>query len=216
MDGCTAKMERNREAGSGGAPLRIMRATPVAAAGAASAAGDFAAPSGHCVHVGQVVSVRDAEFLVDIDGHRLSARRAAGCLLLPETGDKVMLLQEREGQCYILHVLDKSGETATLDAPQALRISAPDVEIAGVRGRLSFLQLGLAARECTLQARTLRTLAESLVQRAARSLRLVGAERLRAGSVQARVRGRWSLDAGEAALLAKKDVTVDGEKIHLG
>ena len=40
-----------------------------------------------------------------------SARRAAGCLLQPQAGDRVLCINDERGQYYILNVLERSAET---------------------------------------------------------------------------------------------------------
>lgn len=193
--------------------------------------------SRNSLEVGRVLGVEDtkeggeARFQVRLANAAISARRAAGCLVAPEAGDKVLLLREGEAGFHILNVLEKKHAASTLNFPGELRINAPAVDIQGtqrvglrgaemdlrgVDGKVSFLRLDLAAGECRVQAKTLRTTVASLVQRAARCLRIVGEERLKARRVKTQVRGRWSLDAEDAELVAEKDVKVDGEHILLG
>lgn len=100
---------------------------------------------------------------------------------------------------------------------------AKELTLAGHRGRLRFAGLDVLAR--TLDARIeriksvaekIRLTASNLTSHVGRVLRLTGFELHRARSVRTEVDERFAVQAGQASILARDEVTVDAEKIHLG
>ncbi len=74
------------------------------------------------------------EYQVETSGERMVCRRAAGCLLDPETGDLVLLSMSGEegGRCWILSVLER----ASGDAPVSLTLQDGAV-VTACKGSLS-------------------------------------------------------------------------------
>lgn len=185
----------------------------------------------HSLETGRVVARGESGFTVRLETREVLASRAASCLLAPEPGDKVLLLREGSGECFVLHVLLKANPDSRLDFDGQVRLEAPvvsiegtnqvrlqgaEVDLRGVQGRVSFLRLDLAARNCHARIKKLRAVAATVTQRLGDCLRLVGEERVKAGRLKTHVRGRWSVNAQDAELTAEKDVKVDGEQILLG
>jgi len=68
---------------------------------------------------------RDGIYPVRTAGGLVQARRAAGCLLKPEKGDKVLLAEDELGSGYILTVLDRNEKkTAVFDVPGDVTLKA--------------------------------------------------------------------------------------------
>lgn len=185
----------------------------------------------HALETGRVLDHAADRYRVALPLAEVQALRAAGCLLQPEPGDRVLLLREAGQGYYILNVLEKAEARSTVNVPGELHLQAPslvlcghervslqgaEVDVRGVAGGVSFLRLDIAARDCEVRVRTLRSMVRTLVQRAGRCLRLVGEEQLKARRVTTHVAGRWSLHAEDTEMQAEKDVKVDGERILLG
>ena len=122
--------------------------------------------------VARVVGVDGRDVSVRVGGRRMHARRAVSCLVEPEPGDAVLLFETREGDAWVLAILER-----TSDAP--IRIGGEgDLEVKPSHGKL---RLGSGAGvevesgvEVSLRAPTLRMQAgEATI--AARSLSYVGA-----------------------------------------
>ena len=143
----------------------------------------------------------------------LEKKESARALRFP--GD--LELDVSRGRCA-LHArsLDLTGrETAS--------VCGAEVTLAGKEGRLRFARLDvlakvLEARMQSVQAlgQTIRLTAAHLTSRLGRVLRQTGFELHRAETIRTEVEERFTVQAGQADILAKGEVTVDGEKIHLG
>jgi hypothetical protein len=121
------------------------------------------------------------------DGSAAMARRAVGCLVLPQVGDVALVLFDQAGgDHYLLNVLEREGEGRTLDFPgdahiqaasgslglQARNLDLEGEDTAGLRGR----KLSLAAVHGGMRFGRLELLAGSL-EAGVRRARAVG-ERL--------------------------------------
>lgn len=186
---------------------------------------------GHALETGIVAAAEQGAYSVRLEHHEVTAARAAGCLLAPEVGDRVLLLRETSGQCFVLHVLVKArpdsrlafkgkvrleGEELELCGARRLQLQGAEVELQGVQGNVSFLKLDVAARDLRARIKSIHAVAARMTQRLGSCLRLVGRERIQARRLDARVEKRWSVAAGDLELTAQKDVKVDGEQILLG
>ncbi|PTN36740.1 DUF3540 domain-containing protein [Desulfonatronum sp. SC1] len=143
----------------------------------------------------------------------LEKKETARALRFP--GD--LELDVSQGRCA-LHArsLDLTGREKAM-------VCGEEVTLAGKEGRLRFARLDVLAK--TLEARmqsvhalgqTVRFAAAHLTSRLGRALRLTGFELHRAETIRTEVEERFTVQAGQADILAREDVTVDGEKIHLG
>ncbi len=166
------------------------------------------------------------------NGSPLRAKRAAGCLLLPEAGDLVLAFVAGNGSGYILNVLEKSNPDSTLSLPgkvaleaeQGLALNSPEISLRGVSGSAQFVDFGLSAHrvetrahKATLFLDSLRTTVRSAIQNIRDSLRRVSnLETVEARRIRTRVDESYHLKAGKAKVLADEDVSIDGKQIHLG
>jgi hypothetical protein len=188
---------------------------------------------------GRIMSRDDDGYLVHLkDGRMLRARRSSGCLTVPSDGDLV-LVYAAPGAAYILTILEQaSGETTLgVDAPlriqaphvkleggRSLSMSAPDVDMQGVRGTVGFLNFSLTAGDMSAKIRKLtsfmeyaRNKVQSLIQTVGDSLRRVESmETVEAARLRTKVDDSWTVKAGNATLRAENDVDIDGEHINLG
>ena len=98
------------------------------------------------------------------------------------------------------------------------------MELQGLRGEASFAELSLTACVATVKtgklsliASTVETVAERITQRAKDCFRWVArTDSTKAGQVNISAEHRLDLKAGDASLVARHGVKIDGDKIHLG
>lgn len=86
------------------------------------------------VHLLGTVTARlpDGQFTVDDDsGERWACRRAASCLLRPETGDTVMLSGPDRARVYLIAVIEQADPSASrIEAAGDLTLAAPGGAVA--------------------------------------------------------------------------------------
>ena len=184
--------------------------------------------------VGRVVRMDGDRCVVAADAARVYARRAAGCLLVPEVGDRVLVAVRPEP--WVLTVLERGGEgrarlevegDATLHtrggglrlaadtdvevrAPGRVEVATREATVVAEHGRGHFGELGVVARVCD-------HVVERLTQRASRVYRFVrDLEQLRAGRVDLRAEQTAQLSAEVTTVSARQVVKVDGEQVHIG
>ncbi len=190
------------------------------------------APTTDCeLRTGMVTACHEGAYTINLASKQVSARRAAGCLLAPQKGDRVLLLNEQERHFHILNVLERESSPATLDFEHEVRLQAPkvsilgdeqialqggDLRLHGVSGSFAFLRCDLAAKDFRTRIHSVTASVVSVAQRVVKSLRIVGEERVRARRQQTVVKGRWSMHAEDAEMTADNDVKVDGEHVLLG
>ena len=85
-----------------------------------------------------VESRKGDEFMVQTPTGRARARKAAGCLLVPQEGDQVLLSQDGFGRCYVLSILERSdsraGNHIALIGPTRLEVADGDLTLAAESG----------------------------------------------------------------------------------
>ena len=59
----------------------------------------------------------DKSFMLEIDNMRFPARCAFSCLVAPQAGDRVAVMEDTTGHCYILHVLERQSQDITVQVP---------------------------------------------------------------------------------------------------
>ncbi|GAB6060163.1 DUF3540 domain-containing protein [Desulfonatronum parangueonense] len=189
---------------------------------------------------GRISGRVEERFRVETDtGYSLWARRADGCLLEPAMDDLVLVAAGGGTEAFILSVLIKRGKQSTMVLPgeatiqadgisltarESLSMQAPSVELAGVNGRVGFLDLRLQAGSCRAEiqkasvvVRFLDSVMERVTQRVKNCFRTVeDTESLDAGRIRTRVSQRCSLKAKHVSLQAEEEVVMDGKRIHIG
>lgn len=86
---------------------------------------------------GVVTSIEEEVAIVETAEGPRRARRAAGCLLEPRAGDRVLVSTIEDGTTFVLSVLERPGDGAsTISAPGDLRVVAASgkVEILAAEG----------------------------------------------------------------------------------
>lgn len=173
------------------------------------------APPSPPVHLGPATVVEahpHAPRLLLGDGRCVVAQAALASLYVPTCGDQVLVLGQEE-RWYVVGVL--AGH-----APATIAVQG-DLSLRAVGGKLSLVgDEGLelrTARELSLGADTIKTLAGTLLEKVGSASRWVrGQLHLRAGSSTRIVDESDITRAKHAVLLAEKSVKVDAHEVHLG
>ncbi len=194
----------------------------------------------HRITHGRVENVLDDKYVIRLeDGRVVRAGVAHGCLAVPGVGDMVLTYAGPGKVAYVLTVLE-SRQTETvletdrdlvlkaprvrLEGGESLALSAPDVDLSGIRGRLGFLNLDLTASALTARighmgafVETIRLKARSLIQTLRYSLRRVqGMDASQAGQMRVKVEESYKLKTGTADLRAEGTMSVDGKRVDIG
>ncbi|MGB1111309.1 MAG: DUF3540 domain-containing protein [Gammaproteobacteria bacterium] len=168
----------------------------------------------------------EEHWTLEMNGNVFTARRAADCLLEPEPGDRVLIVSLGRTS-YILSVLERANPAAgtiSLEGDMHLLSRSGDVTLSGsaveLRGET------LKATGATLESRigTVRhtgdrveAIFETLIQRCRNAMRWVeDTEMASMGNVIQQVRKMLNLRSENAIITARKDIKVDGERIHMG
>jgi hypothetical protein len=164
-------------------------------------------------YLGPATVVRAAQGRVKLqlpDGCRW-AQCALAFTYQPVAGDIVLAIGH-SGLWYVIGLLTGTGPS-NLTVPGDLEIRAP-------RGRISLTAataVELRGHEVRVSANRLEVLAETVFERLSEVTRWVkGTFQLRVGRLRTRVDGTYDVGAGRIVERARRDVKIDGEKIHLG
>ncbi len=114
-------------------------------------------------------------------------------------------------------------EKLDLTGSDSAALYSPEVTLAGQLGRLRFVRLDILAKDLVARMQCIKSVADRILQtasnvtsRVGRMLRLTGFELHRAGTMRTEVEERFTVETGQADILARDEVTVDAKKIHLG
>jgi len=189
---------------------------------------------------GRVVDGNEGRFhVMTEEGMLIGAGKADGCLLMPEAGDRVLVSRGGSSDAFILSVIVKYGTESRVDLKgaasihadsidlKALRevsVEAPEVAFTGVSGTAKFMDFAFRSRSCRTEiekasvvVRFLDSVLERVTQRVRNSFRWIeDTEQIKAGRIRSIVNQRFSVNAKHASIHADEEVSVDGNKIHLG
>jgi len=193
-----------------------------------------------------IAQKQDVFFLVAPDGTHLWGKKATSCLLNPAVGDIVLAWNDRSQGAFIVSVLIRDnpgmslvfdgpttitsgpltiqGPAIAIDASESASMSAPKVDLSGSQGQARFTSFSLMAssfyghgESLSAVVRTCQTVMQRVTQRVKDSFRTVERiDQTKAAVISQTASGRFSINAGHAAIVAEDDVTIDGDKIHLG
>jgi hypothetical protein len=160
------------------------------------------------------LELADCHYLLD-DGRM--AVQATSCLIRPSAGDRVLVAGCKEGENYIVHLLNRTRETgACLNVPGMERLAIQQASIdLYATGQLALRSLGdvevtAASGTLSLNARNLfTTVTESLVENMRHYVGTAGHYLLEAKQLL-RLHGK------HATITAEQDVKVDAERISMG
>jgi len=184
------------------------------------------------MNAGIAGKARDGLFSVRTAAGLVQARRAAGCLLAPAAGDKVLIAEDEAGSGYILTVLERSEESpAVLDLPGDITLKAPGKAVIAV-GKLLLAgreTVEIAAPSFALQAKAghLEIGALSLIGRlvqvqAEKAKTTLGALESSVGRVVERILRRYSRIEeladeryGRLRCLVRESLSMKGKQVSL-
>jgi len=135
-----------------------------------------------------------------------------------------VMLPDDTTLCASDGALRLASDTVELVGATSASIEAPNIKLQGLRGEASFAELSLTAcvaalkaGKLSLVAATIDTVAERITQRVKDCFRWVArTDSTKAGQVNISAEHRLDLKAGDASLVARHGVKIDGDKIHLG
>ena len=158
---------------------------------------------------GRVQRVRGEHVDILLPEGPVKAQLALAAPYDPRPGDVVLVIGEFD--FYVIGVLKGTGRV-TLDAPGDLVLRAGGkVSISGQRA------LELTAPQVTIRADRFETIAQAAYQRFMNSYTWVkGVAQTTTGRLRTLVEHTASLSADSIVERARKDVSIDGEKIRLG
>ncbi|WP_297906414.1 DUF3540 domain-containing protein [Thiomonas sp.] len=174
---------------------------------------------------GTVVQADDDGCRVLCEHRSLAARPAASCLLRPRAGDDVLLLLG-EPSPVVLAVLVREHDHGSVRLPggaelqgdpgvlrlrtQRLDMRCGTVELRASELRALFGRLQASGREWIAR------LERSLLELGDSVRRVRGLDETQAAQQRVRVEGRLHMQCGDASLVARRRVRVDGDQIDLG
>lgn len=160
----------------------------------------------------RVVAATPAGVRVEIGGVEATATMALAFPYEPVEGDVLLVIGAEGGDCYVIGVLSGAGRTV-LDVPGDVEIRARggSLSLAGEQG------VHIAGPEVAIEARTLRSTADALVQKVGTLYQRVAALlSVRAGESETVVDGAQVTRAKTAAFLTEGAMSLNGKQIHLG
>ncbi len=193
-----------------------------------------------------VVGVGEGSVMVETPTGITAARTAVSCLLAPMKGDRVLLSRtgdecyllavlaranadrrlEVPGQLELAaeQVRVTARSSVALSAGEQLRLHSRQLRVGATDTALFSSRLDVSGHDAVGRFQRTRLLSDAvevigqrLFQSAQEVVRRVEkVELLRVGNLIQRIRHTWSSHAQRAALTARKDMRVDGERIHMG
>lgn len=193
-------------------------------------------------YYGRVGRRLDDIFEVETPLGLIRARQAAGCLLTPEIGDKVLTAAEGLSDGYILNILERPADReAVLEFAHGVRVTAPrgSVRLAAghevsidthnlafnaVRGEATVLDFRWTGRtfsagleKAKIVLDTLETSLDVSVQNIRRSYRYIAElEQACLGRLRYLVDGALFMKGRRSSVVADEKVKIDADSIELG
>ena len=191
-------------------------------------------------HFGEVLSNVNCNYSIEFPGMMRTAIQATSCLVKPKVGDYVACLSDGK-RVFVSAVLERGAKDIPIEIKldDPVRLSAPDITIMGTEdlaltsqnGELNFSELSLrtmklevSADEATTSIKTLthigkaiKTTLSEILLRAAMSLRIIdGADHQRSNEAYITAEKFLSVRGEMTSIAAKKDVKIDGTRVHIG
>ena len=189
---------------------------------------------------GYVLSAEPDVFIIQLKSKSYSAKRAVSCLVRPQKGDYVGCLDDGSN-IFIISVLKASCDDApvalesknpiSIDAPALMLLGRKTLKLFGQSGFLNFNSLDFVSGMLSLTAekaetrvetfshfgKSVKTLIGSLLSKAGNSLRVIdGPDVHKAKETELSSEKMMSLKGEVTSISARKDIRIDGERVHLG
>ena len=192
---------------------------------------------------GMVKAEEEQLFTVQTSFGQITAERAFGCLVQPQTADTVLLSIDEDGNCFILSVLireDKKRRTElsfrgdvgltvtdgdlTLSSEQKMAFVSAKIAVHADKGEAVIERFSFVGKVFKSQVKRILVVANSVehvfrrfTQRLQDSFRFVkDHEEVQTGNTRYLVEDTLTLHAKNANHMAEELVTINAEQIHLG
>ncbi len=186
---------------------------------------------GNSLVSGKIHGCDGEHFLVVSPQGLIRADRAAGCLLVPQQGDEVLLALLENGAAWILHVLVQKKREGTVQLPDAatiraesLHMEAPQIALKGESVRIGARLFTLSGTLFLQSFKAVRLLARSFGEKILRRTGTYGTvhEQVsdlldkKAGRIRIASEGGLRVRAETADVRAQTLLDMDAEHIKLG
>ena len=190
---------------------------------------------------GKVQQVIDTLYVVVIDQRKIRAVQAVGCLLVPETGDTVLLAENSADKAYILSILVKDkpnnnqislpndtvitarGGDLLLCSDKQITLNAPELRVQADKGVAEIKDTDFTADKVELSVgslsafwQTIERKADRVLERISRVYRRIGLEDSRMEQLHTSVDESCTIEAQDIAIEADERLRLDGERVELG
>lgn len=193
----------------------------------------------HALHCGIVMACGDDRCLVQLAAGTVRADRAAGCLLVPENGDTVLVAVPSSGTAWVLSVLQRRGSgEATVALPAQTAVAAEDMRLESRSLHLHGQDVSLSGAAVTVQGGLVHlcggilthtfgsvcTFARSVLEKIGRLQTACTKKRetvqelaeMQAGRMRLHVDSSVRLRAETVDMAAQKHLVLDAEHIKVG
>ncbi len=192
------------------------------------------------IQLGFIRSNIEDKYTIESTGKKVVGTQALSCLINPRVNDYVAFIDTGE-RAFIISILERGDlkEALHMKSEAPIEISAPaiklfgeeTIDIAGGNAHLAGINLAVTAEALQVTADTgearinslthmgksLKIVLTDILLRAAASLRVIdGSDYQKAKQINISADGYLSLKGDLASIVAKKDVKVDAERVHIG
>jgi hypothetical protein len=174
------------------------------------------------------------------DKSEVVALKAESCLLVPQLDDLVLVTSSlNDSQIFILQILNRLTSAKTLDlgddavisaknlkleARSQVGISAPEVNLSGIKASAAFNHSTLISNWSEMRSKkavviihSIERIFNTVTEKLVNSFRNIeGIEVTKASRLRTLVSGRMFFKAKHTVIKAENEVDIDGKKIHLG
>ncbi|MDR0379225.1 MAG: DUF3540 domain-containing protein [Candidatus Accumulibacter sp.] len=140
------------------------------------------------------------------------ATRAAGCLLLPETGDRVLVALTGEN-AWVLSVLERASRTATLALPESTTLRAESLDIEARTLTLSAPVMLFSGKLLAQGFDFVRTAAVKLVEVAVRRHGRYGKLREETSDMRELTAGRLRMESRHGTRIEAENIDIEAQRL---
>ena len=192
------------------------------------------------INFGRVLSETSGSYSIDLSGTTTVAMQAPSCLVKPKAGDYVACISDGN-RLFISAILERDAKEAPIEIKfdDPIQLSAPDIALMGEkqlaltsqRGDLNFSEMALRAMKLEASAdeaktsiknlthigRTIKTTLSEILLRAGMALRVIdGTDHQKSSEAYIIAEKFLSMRGEMTSVAAKKDVKIDGSRVHIG
>lgn len=192
------------------------------------------------INFGRILSETSGSYSIDLSGITAVAMQAPSCLVNPKAGDYVACISDGN-RLFISTILERDAKEAPIEIKfdDPIQLSAPDIALMGEkqlaltsqRGDLNFSEMALRAmkleasvdeaktsiKNLTHIGRTIKTTLSEILLRAGMALRVIdGTDHQKSSEAYIIAEKFLSMRGEMTSVAAKKDVKIDGSRVHIG